>query len=106
MYTDIEKKLNKITDSLKEELLKAKAIDENGRAIDVKKFNQIINSLKQEGRESEIQNSLINFKKNNQSEINSRQKDLCWLYGDVLGDYLHDIEICLEFEKKNILPMN
>jgi len=42
MYTDIEKKLNKITDSLKEELLKANAIDENGRAIDVKRFNQII----------------------------------------------------------------
>lgn len=42
MYTDIEKKLNKITDNLKEELLQANAIDEKGHAIDVKKFNQII----------------------------------------------------------------
>lgn len=43
MYTDTEKQLNEITDNIKEEMLAAHAIDENGRAIDVKKFNQIIN---------------------------------------------------------------
>ena len=42
MYMDIEKQLNKITDGLKQELLTAKAIDESGRAIDEKKFNEII----------------------------------------------------------------
>jgi len=42
MYLDIEKQLNKITDGLKQELLSAKAIDESGHAIDVKKFNEII----------------------------------------------------------------
>jgi len=44
MYTDIEKQLNEITDNLKEELLAANAIDETGRAIDVKTFNQMINA--------------------------------------------------------------
>ena len=39
--TVTEKQLNKITDSLEQELLKAKAIDENGRAIDVKKFDKM-----------------------------------------------------------------
>lgn len=42
MYMDIEKQLNKITDGLKQELLSARAIDESGRAIDAKKFNEII----------------------------------------------------------------
>lgn len=42
MYLDIEKQLNKITDTLKQELLAAKAIDESGRAIDEKKFNEIL----------------------------------------------------------------
>ena len=42
MYIDIEKQLNKITDGLKQELLSAKAIDASGRAIDEKKFNEIL----------------------------------------------------------------
>ena len=42
MNKEIEQQLNKITDGLKQELLMAKAIDEKGNAIDVKKFNQII----------------------------------------------------------------
>lgn len=42
MYLDIEKQLNKITDGLKQELLSAKAIDESGRTIDEKKFNEIL----------------------------------------------------------------
>ena len=44
MYTDIEKQLNKITDTLKQELLAANAIDEAGHATDVKKFNEIIDA--------------------------------------------------------------
>ena len=42
MYTDTEKQLNKITDSLEQELLKAKAIDKDGRVIDAKKFDKMI----------------------------------------------------------------
>jgi len=42
MYTDIEKKLNKITDDLETLLIESKAIDKNGSATDVKKFNEII----------------------------------------------------------------
>lgn len=43
MYTDIEKKLNKITDDLETLLIESKAIDEKGNATNAKKFNEIIN---------------------------------------------------------------
>ena len=28
-------------------------------------------------------------------------EDLCWLYGTFLEDYLHDVEICQRFAKRN-----
>ena len=42
MYTDIEKQLNKITDNLKTSLIDLKAIDEEGNAADMEKFNSLL----------------------------------------------------------------
>lgn len=42
MSKDIEKQLNAITDNLKAELLAAKAIDEQGKTINIEKFNEIL----------------------------------------------------------------
>ena len=44
MYKELEKQLGAITSSLKSELSQAKAIDKDGRAIDVEKFNEIIDA--------------------------------------------------------------
>jgi hypothetical protein len=42
MYRSVEKQLNAITNILKDNLLSAKAIDASGKAIDIAKFNKII----------------------------------------------------------------
>lgn len=42
MYKKIEAELNAITDNLESELKAANAIDKDGRATDIKKFNKII----------------------------------------------------------------
>lgn len=61
--------------------------------------NEIIEKYKTEGRESEIEealNSIVWI--NKQVDI---PPDLCFLYGEALEDYLHDIEICQQFAKRN-----
>lgn len=42
MYRAVEKQLNAITNGLNDKLLSAKAIEESGKAIDIAKFNKII----------------------------------------------------------------
>lgn len=44
MYTDIDKQLNEITKDLKESLIAAHAIDDAGRATNIAKFHQILDS--------------------------------------------------------------
>lgn len=69
-------------------------------------FNQkeeIISSYKAHGRSSEIQSALkqLNVEWNSKNHYLDAPKDLCWLYGTYLDDYLHDVAICQEFAKRN-----
>ena len=59
---------------------------------------KIINQLKAEGRETEIQTALsaLAFKQNSQIP-----KDLCYLEGSDRDDYLHDMRVCQEFAVQN-----
>ncbi len=61
--------------------------------------DKIITEYKAAGRQNEIQNAL-------QSLVWSKKDDaipgdLCHLSGQALEDYLHDVEICQEFARKN-----
>lgn len=63
--------------------------------------DEIICSYKAQGRKSEIQNALKNLEKEYTSQVPDVPEDLCWLYGSFLEDYLHDVEICQRFARRN-----
>ncbi|MBQ3791093.1 MAG: RtcB family protein [Lachnospiraceae bacterium] len=59
----------------------------------------LIEEYKASGRKHEIQNALkqLIWKEHE----NTVPPDLCFLYGTYLEDYLHDVEICQEFARRN-----
>ncbi|MBR3318017.1 MAG: RtcB family protein [Atopobiaceae bacterium] len=61
--------------------------------------DEIIASYKASGRRREIQAALRRLKW--QEREPDAPKDLCWLYGSYLEDYLHDIAICQRFARRN-----
>lgn len=61
---------------------------------------QLIQKLKLEGRQKEIQDKLKNFDKNYQSE-KKIPHDLCFLEGQNAQDYLHDAKLCAVFASLN-----
>ena len=63
--------------------------------------DEIINTYKAEGRRSEIQQALKELAKEYETKTSDVPEDLCWLYGKFLEDYLHDVEICQKFAKRN-----
>lgn len=65
-----------------------------------KELNALIMKLKNEGRQNEIQSAIKSFNMNYQS-ITKIDKDLCYLEGHHLDDYLHDMFICQHFAQMN-----
>jgi len=64
-----------------------------------KKRDEIIRALKEQGRKKEIQVALKQIKwERKESMI---PEDLCFLYGSYLEDYLHDVEVCQRFARRN-----
>lgn len=63
--------------------------------------DKIIQAYKEQGRKSEIQKTLKELQKQYELQDLTVPKDLCWLYGSFLEDYLHDVEICQKFAKRN-----
>lgn len=66
-----------------------------------KQREEIIKTYKEEGRRVQIQEALKELKKNYKTKALSVPQDLCWLYGEFLEDYLHDVEICQQFARRN-----
>lgn len=62
---------------------------------------ELIRSYKEQGRRSEIQAALAQLKWEKQNTEPTIPADLCWLYGEYLQDYLHDVEICQAFAKRS-----
>lgn len=60
----------------------------------------MIDKLKSEGREREIQENL-NIITKKYKDITKLPRDLCYLDGNLREDYLHDMKICQEFATKN-----
>ena len=76
------------------------AIDLNkGKEIYFQQREEIIRTYKEQGRRKDIQKALeaISW---NQRET-TMPEDLCYLYGQFFDDYLHDVEICQRFARRN-----
>lgn len=63
--------------------------------------DEIIRTYKEQGRRTEIQEALKALKNEYETKNPDVPEDLCWLYGEYLEDYLHDVEICQRFAKLN-----
>ena len=63
------------------------------------KRDTIIAEYKAAGRRKEIQKALQELHWT--SKENTIPPDLCYLYGQYLEDYLHDVEICQSFARRN-----
>ncbi len=84
------------------EYYQALAIDLNlGKEEYSKKREDIIATYKAEGRKSEIQAALKQLDQEWKSKNPTMPRELCFLYGECMEDYLHDIRICQEFALRN-----
>lgn len=66
-----------------------------------KQREEIIRTYKELGKRSEIQSALKALKDSYETQSLLIPEDLCWLYGSFLDDYLHDVEICQIFARRN-----
>ena len=64
-----------------------------------KKRDEIIRSFKEQGRRKEIQAALKDIAWDKKES--TIPDDLCYLYGSYFEDYLHDVEICQQFARRN-----
>lgn len=82
------------------------AVDLNmGKEEYFKKRDEIISTYKAEGRRGEIQETLKRMAKEWEQKEPTLPRDLCYLYGSFMEDYLHDIDICQKFAERNRAKM-
>ena len=84
------------------ELYQQLAIDLNkgiGEYLEARE--EIIRTYKEQGRRSEIQAALQKLKWDKENLEPDIPADLCFLSGKYLEDYLHDVEICQSFARRN-----
>ena len=67
----------------------------------LEKRDELIRTYKEEGRASEIQAALKELRWEVYKAEDPMPDDLCYLSGKFLDDYLHDVEICQAFAKRN-----
>lgn len=66
-----------------------------------RKREEIILTYKAEGRKTEIQSALKQLEKEFKASEPTLPRDLCYLYGSYMEDYIHDIDICQRFACRN-----
>lgn len=78
------------------------AIDLNsGKEEYFKQRDEIIRTYKEQGRRCEIQDALKALENEFHAKEPSLPRDLCFLYGSFMDDYLHDVDICQKFAERN-----
>lgn len=65
------------------------------------KRQELIRTYKEQGRRKEIQPILRTMEKEWQPRELTMPADLCYLYGQYLEDYLHDVQICQQFAERS-----
>ena len=63
--------------------------------------DELIRRYKAEGRRGELQEALKDLNRAFQAKAAEIPADLAFLFGSYLADYLHDIEICQDFARRN-----
>ncbi len=84
------------------ELYQQLAVDLNkgiGEYLEAKE--ELIRTYKEQGRRSEIQKALKELKWKKETLQPDIPDDLCYLSGKYLDRYLHDVEICQRFARRN-----
>lgn len=82
------------------EIYQRLAVDLNkGKETYFQERDEIIRTYKEAGRRKEIQAALDNIAWKEREA--TMPEDLCYLYGTYLEDYLHDVEICQRFARRN-----
>ncbi len=74
---------------------------QHGKADLLYRREEIISTYRSEGRASEIAEALKNLNRSFNYTKSIIPDDLCWLYGTYLEDYMHDVQICQQFAKRN-----
>ncbi len=78
------------------------AVDLNcGKEEYFRQREEIITTYKEQGRKKEIQRALKALEQEFEAKMPSLPKDLCYLYGTFMEDYLHDVDICQKFAERN-----
>jgi len=63
--------------------------------------DELIREYRETGRRNEIEAALKAMKEEYAKKEAAIPEDLCFLYGTFLEDYLHDVEICQRFARRN-----
>lgn len=72
-----------------------------GKGRLARECSALIRELKAQGRETEIEEALRMLRGKQADASGAVQPEMCWLEGDDMADYLHDVEICQRFAKKS-----
>ena len=62
---------------------------------------ELIRTYKEQGRRAEIQQALKELENAYEAKAPTLPRELCYLYGDFMESYLHDIRICQQFAGRN-----
>lgn len=88
------------------EFYQQQAVDLNvGKEAYLRQREEIIRTYKEQDRRSEIQATLTALDKEFQTKKPTLSRDLCFLYGSFMEDYLHDVDICQKFAERNRAKM-
>ena len=78
------------------------AVDLNlGKDEYFKKRDEIIRTYKENGRRTEIQDTIKALEKEFKAKEPTLPRDLCFLYDTYMDDYIHDVDICQKFALRN-----
>lgn len=62
---------------------------------------ELIRTYKEQGRRKEVHKELVALEKAFKPKELTIPEDLCYLYGKYTEDYLHDVELCQQFARRN-----
>lgn len=78
------------------------AIDlHSGKEEFFERKEKMIAEYKAQGRRKELKSAIKSLFAEYKDIPADAPQDLCWLYGKYMEDYLHDVEICQRFAKRN-----
>lgn len=78
------------------------AVDLNlGKEEYFNRREEVIRTYKEAGRRSEIESTLKAMAKEWEAKEPTLPKELCYLWGRFMDDYLHDLDICQNFARRN-----